>query len=41
VYGTAEFDGSNYDVSAGGQRFLVDSVAEKPARAPLTIVVGW
>jgi Tol biopolymer transport system component len=41
VYTTAEFDGSNYDVTADGQRFLVHTIAEEQARAPLTVVVGW
>jgi len=41
VYSTAEFDGANYDVSADGQRFIVHTISEEQARAPLTVVVGW
>jgi Tol biopolymer transport system component len=41
VFSTAELDGSNYDVSADGQRFIVHTISEEQARAPLTVVVGW
>lgn len=30
-----------YDVSADGQRFLVNSVVGEPASAPITLVVNW
>jgi acid stress-induced BolA-like protein IbaG/YrbA len=33
--------GSRYDVSADGQRFLVNTVAEQPASLPITVVVNW
>jgi Tol biopolymer transport system component len=33
--------GSNYDVSADGQRFLVNTVAEQAAQAPITVVMNW
>src|SRR5262245_49786687 len=33
--------GYNYDVSADGQRFLVSTVTEPVAPAPITIVMNW
>ena len=30
-----------YDVSADGQRFLVNTVEELGAAAPITVVVNW
>ena len=30
-----------YDVSADGQRFLVNTLAEEPTSAPITLVVNW
>jgi Tol biopolymer transport system component len=32
---------SAYDVSADGQRFLVNTLAERAAAAPITLVVNW
>ncbi len=31
----------NYDVSSDGKRFLVSTITEEQARAPLTVVLGW
>jgi hypothetical protein len=33
--------GSMYDVSLDGQRFLVNTLAEQAAAAPITLVVNW
>jgi hypothetical protein len=33
--------GSMYDVSPDGQRFLVNTLAEEAAPAPITLVVNW
>jgi Tol biopolymer transport system component len=33
--------GYNYDVSADGQRFLVNTVMEQPPPTPITIVINW
>jgi eukaryotic-like serine/threonine-protein kinase len=33
--------GSNYDVSSDGQRFLVNTLADDEAPAPITLVVNW
>jgi hypothetical protein len=33
--------GSMYDVSPDGQRFLVNTLAEEDAAAPITLVVNW
>jgi len=32
---------SAYDVSPDGQRFLVNTLAEEDAAAPITLVVNW
>jgi len=32
---------SVYDVSSDGQRFLVNTLAEETASAPITLVVNW
>ena len=32
---------SPYDVSADGQRFLVNTLVEQAGAAPITIVVNW
>jgi len=32
---------SPYDVSADGQRFLIITMAEQAASAPITLVVNW
>ena len=33
--------GPAYDVSADGQRFLVNTVVETAAPSPITLVVNW
>jgi hypothetical protein len=33
--------GASYDVSADGQRFLVNSAGDQAATAPITLVVNW
>ena len=33
--------GSMYDVSPDGQRFLVNTLADEDAAAPITLVVNW
>jgi hypothetical protein len=35
------FQGYNYDVSADGQRFLVNTVTDRPAPVPMTVVTNW
>ena len=30
-----------YDVSADGQRFLINTVPEQATSAPITVVVNW
>jgi hypothetical protein len=30
-----------YDVSVDGQRFLINTVREQSASAPITVVVNW
>ena len=32
---------SSYDVTADGQRFLVNSIAESVNTSPITVVVNW
>jgi hypothetical protein len=32
---------SMYDVLPDGQRFLVNSLAQQPTSAPITLVVNW
>ena len=34
-------DGYPYDVTADGQRFLVNTVVEQKASAPITLVINW
>jgi Tol biopolymer transport system component len=41
VYSLSDMDGFNYDVTPGGERFLVNTIAEEQARAPLTVVLDW
>lgn len=41
VTGGGGFTDTVYDVSADGQRFLVNMSAEQPATSALTIVVNW
>ena len=31
----------HYDVTADGQRFLVNTLIEEPPAAPITIVLNW
>jgi len=33
--------GNAYDVSADGQRFLVNTLVEESTSAPITLVVNW
>jgi hypothetical protein len=33
--------GYQYDVSADGQRFLIDTVPEQAAPTPITVVLNW
>jgi hypothetical protein len=33
--------GYQYDVSADGQRFLIDSAPEQATSAPITVVLNW
>jgi hypothetical protein len=33
--------GYNYDVTADGQRFLVNTVTDQAAPIPMTVVVNW
>jgi hypothetical protein len=33
--------GYSYDMSADGQRFLINTLAEQTATAPITVVVNW
>jgi len=33
--------GIDYDVAAGGQRFLVNALSEQAASEPYTVIVGW
>ena len=32
---------SDYDVTADGQRFLVNTLVEQNARSPVTVVMNW
>ena len=32
---------TDYAVTMDGQRFLVNTVVEQPARAALTVIVNW
>ncbi|MHC4925545.1 MAG: hypothetical protein ACYTG4_15930, partial [Planctomycetota bacterium] len=41
VYSLSDMDGLNYDVTPDGERFLVNTIAEEQARAPLTLVLDW
>ena len=34
-------DGPQYVVSADGQRFLVNTVADEPAPPPISVIVNW
>jgi hypothetical protein len=33
--------GTPYDVSADGQRFLINTPKEEPSAVPITVVVNW
>jgi Tol biopolymer transport system component len=39
--GYSSFQGYNYDVSADGQRFLVNTVTDRPAPVPMIVVTNW
>jgi Tol biopolymer transport system component/predicted Ser/Thr protein kinase len=41
LVGYGGFFGYTYDVSADGQRFLVNTVTDRPAPVPMTVVTNW
>jgi serine/threonine protein kinase len=42
LFGTRALAGRySYDVTADGQRFLLNSIPEQAASAPITVVVNW
>jgi Tol biopolymer transport system component len=41
LHAAVDFPGSTYDVSADGQRFLVNTLAGEEVSPPLTVVINW
>ena len=41
IYGPTLLQRSNYEVTADGQRFLVNAFVEDAVRAPITWVLNW